>query len=325
MGSPEDLSTPKISDGRKVLHLRAERAFGLEALNVRLSVRSNSYRQGASGVSQPLPHPSIGRTPGTMQTTARGVALTPQGDAARPATVLAGSAGPMSSPGLAGGTSRETFSMPVLLEHDRTPFPDPMLSLEQKLSVLQELDASQVKTCRKCNLCQTRTNTVFGEGDAGASLMFIGEGPGGEEDASGRPFVGRAGQLLEKMIVAMGLDRSKVYIANMVKCRAYHTDPAPKDRPPTSEEVAACWPYLQKQIEIIRPRVIVTLGLPASQFILSSKLAMGKMRGKWADFRGIKVMPTYHPSYVLRNYTDETRAMVWSDLQQVMTELGLRR
>jgi uracil-DNA glycosylase len=222
------------------------------------------------------------------------------------------------------GQSPTTLPVAVELLRDE-PFTSPMLPRERKLVVLKELDDLQVKPCRKCGLCQTRTQTVFGEGDADARVMFIGEGPGGEEDASGRPFVGRAGQLLEKMINAMGLSREQVFIANIVKCRAYHVEPSPKDRPPSPQEVAACSPYLLRQIEIIRPAVIVTLGLPSSQFLLGSKLAMGKMRGNWTEFRGLKVMPTYHPAYVLRNYTDETRALVWGDLQKVMVELGLKR
>ena len=147
--------------------------------------------------------------------------------------------------------------------------------------------------------------------------MFIGEGPGESEDETGRPFVGRAGQLLSKMITAMGLTREQVYIANVVKCRP------PGNRTPAAEEVAACTPYLVKQIQTIRPKVIVTLGLPATQYILSVSKPMRDLRGTWHEWHGIKVMPTYHPSYVLRSYTPEVRGTVWGDLQKVMEELGL--
>jgi len=188
---------------------------------------------------------------------------------------------------------------------------------EQKIPLLAELDAKQVKPCTRCRLCETRTNTVFGEGDPDAKIFFIGEGPGENEDIQGRPFVGRAGELLNKMIAGMGLRREQVFIANIVKCRP------PDNRVPAPDEVATCTPYLIRQLEIIHPKVIVTLGLPASKYMLESRLAMGKMRGQWHNWRGIKLMPTFHPAYLLRSYTEENRAAVWSDLKQVMAEVGL--
>jgi DNA polymerase len=166
-------------------------------------------------------------------------------------------------------------------------------------------------------LCETRTNTVFGEGNIDTQVFFIGEGPGENEDLSGRPFVGRAGDMLGKWIAAMGLTREQVYIANIVKCRP------PGNRVPAPDEVATCTPYLERQIEIIRPPVIVTLGLPAAKYMLNTKLGMNKIRGTWQNWRGIKLMPIFHPAYVLRAYTTEVRAAVWSDLQQVMKEIGL--
>jgi DNA polymerase len=165
--------------------------------------------------------------------------------------------------------------------------------------------------------------TVFGEGNPSSPIAFIGEGPGRDEDASGRPFVGRAGQKLDEMIRAMGLARQDVYICNVVKCRAFLPGPPAKDRPPSEEEVAACSPYLVRQLEIVRPKVIVTLGLPSTRFLLKSKDSMTRMRGKWHNWRGIKVMPTWHPAYVLRNYTAQTRAEVWDDLKKVMAELKI--
>ncbi len=187
----------------------------------------------------------------------------------------------------------------------------------EKQAQLAAMDAQEVRGCTKCRLCETRTQTVFGEGDANAKIFFIGEGPGENEDLTGRPFVGRAGQLLDKMIVAMGLKREQVYIANIVKCRP------PQNRVPAPDEVATCTPYLERQLGIIRPRVIVTLGRPATAYMLNDpKLTMGRARGHWHQWRGIKLMPTFHPSYVLRSYTPETRRAVWSDLQQVMQEIG---
>ncbi len=179
------------------------------------------------------------------------------------------------------------------------------------------MDDQHVKPCTRCRLSQTRTHTVFGEGDPDASIFFIGEGPGENEDLQGRPFVGRAGELLNKMIVGMGLRREQVYIANIVKCRP------PGNRAPAPDETDACTPYLVGQLEIIRPKVIVTLGLPATRYMLGGKLSMGKMRGQWHDWRGIKLMPTYHPAFLLRAYTEQNRADVWSDLKKVMAEVGL--
>ncbi len=167
---------------------------------------------------------------------------------------------------------------------------------------------------------------VFGEGDPRARLMFIGEAPGADEDRTGRPFVGRAGALLNNMIKAMGLRRQDVYIANVLKVRP------PNNATPTHEERAASAPYLFDQIAAIMPEVIVTLGLPASQVVLGSDMPMGKLRNNWAEFThpdtkrfpglAIPVMPTYHPAYLLRAYTAENRNMVWADLKKAMEKLG---
>jgi len=200
------------------------------------------------------------------------------------------------------------------------PFAAPELSPGEKAEALRQLNESFVRGCTKCALAQTRRNTVFGEGNPDARLMFIGEGPGFTEDQAGRPFIGRAGQKLDEMIRAMGYGRNDVYICNVVKCRAFIAASG-KDRPPLPEEVAACMPYLQRQIEVVRPRVIVTLGLSASQSLLGVKESMSRMRGKWRAWRGMPVMPTFHPSYILRNYTTETRRAVWDDLKQVKQRL----
>jgi uracil-DNA glycosylase family 4 len=177
------------------------------------------------------------------------------------------------------------------------------------------------------NFVTSFTNIVFGDGDPCARLMFVGEAPGEEEDKTGRPFVGRAGQLLDKMIVAMGLRRQDVYIANVLKTRP------PNNATPTLEESRLCAPYLYEQIAIVDPEVIVTLGLPATRTLLGTMEAMGKLRGKWANFnpgglaggKTFAVLPTYHPAYLLRNYTPQERAKVWSDLQMVMERLGLAK
>jgi len=194
----------------------------------------------------------------------------------------------------------------------------PPLVREEKIRLLAQLEEQQVRICRKCRLSETRTQTVFGEGDVDAPIFFIGEGPGETEDKTGRPFVGRAGHLLDQMIVAMGLKREQVYIANIVKCRP------PGNRAPAPDEVETCTPYLVRQIEIVRPRVIVTLGLPAAKYMLNSNSTMGRLRGQWHEWRGIKLMPTFHPAYLLRSYTVENRQAVWSDLQKVMDEIGMK-
>jgi DNA polymerase len=163
--------------------------------------------------------------------------------------------------------------------------------------------------CTRCRLHAGRTNVVFGVGNPRARLMFIGEGPGADEDAQGEPFVGRAGQKLNDMIRAIGLERAQVYIANVVKCRP------PDNRDPKPDEIATCSPFLVGQIEAIRPAVIVTLGSPATRTLLNTKIGITRLRGTWHEYRGLPVMPTYHPAYLLRAYTEENRRKVWEDLK----------
>ena len=163
--------------------------------------------------------------------------------------------------------------------------------------------------CRRCKLCETRTHIVFGVGNPNAKLMFVGEGPGADEDAQGEPFVGRAGQKLNEMIRAIGLTRPDVYIANVVKCRP------PGNRDPEPDEVATCSPFLFRQIETIGPEVIVALGSPAAKTLLGTKAGITSLRGRWGSFRGIPVMPTFHPAYLLRSYTVENRTKVFEDLK----------
>ena len=173
---------------------------------------------------------------------------------------------------------------------------------------LSEIRA-EIGDCIRCKLHRGRTKIVFGVGSPTADLMFIGEGPGRDEDLQGEPFVGRAGKKLDEMIVAIGLSREQVYIANIVKCRP------PDNRDPERDEVETCSPFLFAQIESIRPRVIVTLGGPATKLLLETRVGITRLRGEWQSFRGIPVMPTFHPAYVLRNYTREIRRQVWEDLK----------
>jgi len=181
-------------------------------------------------------------------------------------------------------------------------------------SSLEELRAA-IGDCRRCKLCAGRTNLVFGVGNRNARLMFVGEGPGRDEDLQGEPFVGRAGQLLTDIITkGMGLKREDVYIANVVKCRP------PENRNPEPDEVAACEPFLKKQIELIHPEIIVGLGKFAVQTLLKSKMPITKLRGQWHSYHGIKLMPTFHPAYLLRNPGD--KKLVWEDIKKVIEALG---
>ena len=181
---------------------------------------------------------------------------------------------------------------------------------------LEEID-KQVLVCKLCQLHKLRTLAVPGEGNRSAELMFIGEGPGRDEDAQGRPFVGRAGQLLRKIIAAMKFREDEVYITNIVKCRP------PDNRVPHREEEEACSPYLIRQIELIRPRVIVTLGKTPTDYFVPGREGMTARRGNFGDYRGIPIMPTFHPSYLVRNEGNrELKRMVWEDMQKVMALLG---
>jgi uracil-DNA glycosylase family 4 len=169
--------------------------------------------------------------------------------------------------------------------------------------------------CKRCKLHKKRKHIVFADGNPNADLVFVGEGPGADEDATGIPFVGRAGKLLTQMIEAMGLQRKDVYICNVVKCRP------PENRQPEPDEVTTCSPYLVRQLEVVNPKVIVCLGATAAQTILETTQGISRFRGQWQDFRGKKLLATYHPAYLLRN--PAAKADVWKDLQKVMAELGL--
>ena len=180
-----------------------------------------------------------------------------------------------------------------------------------------ELDrvALEVASCTACKLCERRNRAVPGEGALDPPILFIGEGPGADEDASGRPFVGRAGQLLDKMIAAIQLERRQVYIANIVKCRP------PENRQPEPDEVRACAGYLERQIAALRPRLICTLGLPATRALLPDVRAISAVRGREFTYGGVPLVPTFHPAYLLRNPAAKPQA--WEDLQLVARKLGI--
>ena len=174
--------------------------------------------------------------------------------------------------------------------------------------------AASAAGCALCRLSEQRKTVVFGEGDPDAGVMFVGEGPGAEEDRTGRPFVGQAGKLLDRMIFAMGFDREQVYIANVVKCRP------PGNRDPKEDEVAACAAYLDRQIDLIQPKVIIALGKPASRRLTGTNKPMGALRGRWSSYRGIPLMPTFHSAYLLRN--PKAKREVWEDLKLVVRRLA---
>lgn len=190
------------------------------------------------------------------------------------------------------------------------PFVDqPVLAGQAALAAVREA----LGDCRRCDLCLKRNQIVFGDGHPDADLMFIGEGPGETEDLRGLPFVGRAGELLTQMIEkGLGIARSDVYICNIVKCRP------PQNRTPLPPEVAACRPFLDGQIDAVKPKVIVTLGKPAASLLLDRDIAITRVRGIWQEYRGIPLMPTLHPAYLLRQYTPENRRLVWEDLKAAL-------
>ena len=192
---------------------------------------------------------------------------------------------------------------------------------QSKAQLLEDLCNNTIGNCRRCKLHTTRNTIVFGEGNPEASVMFIGEGPGKDEDAQGRPFVGKAGQLLTAVIEkGMKLKRSDVYIANVVKCRPTVNMELKRDRPPDDEEIAACGPFLKRQIEIINPKVIVTLGNPSTKFLVNPKEGITKVHGVWHLYNNIPVMPTFHPSYILRNGGDSSplKRLLWEDIKKVI-------
>jgi uracil-DNA glycosylase family 4 len=184
----------------------------------------------------------------------------------------------------------------------------------QTVQTLEELRA-EIGDCRRCKLCQGRTQIVFGVGNPQAELVFVGEGPGRDEDLQGEPFVGRAGRLLTEIITkGMKMRREDVYICNVVKCRP------PENRNPEPDEIAACEPFLIRQLELIKPQWIVALGAFAAQTLLKTKTPISRLRGNWYTYKGIKLMPTLHPAYLLRNPAD--KRLVWQDIQAVLREMG---
>ena len=208
---------------------------------------------------------------------------------------------------------RQVSQIPVFGRRDETRAIAQLTGAEGEPSrQLAELE-QQLAGCSRCRLCEGRRNVVFGAGDPSADLVFVGEAPGADEDRQGEPFVGAAGQLLTRMIVAMGLSREDVYICNIVKCRP------PRNRNPLPDEVDTCRPFLDRQLAAISPRLIVALGTVAAKCLLQTDVGITQLRGRWHRYKGLPVMPTFHPAYILRNAS--AKRPVWTDLQLVMSEL----
>lgn len=230
---------------------------------------------------------------------------------------------------LAGGQNQRLTAAGVPASHNlpaRAPFKAPVLPVVQVPSLFEAVERVEGDTleriredigdCTRCRLHKHRTKIVFGVGNPKAELVFVGEGPGHDEDIQGIPFVGRAGQLLTQMIDAMGLRRDDVYICNVIKCRP------PENRTPEKDEIATCSPFLLRQLAVIHPKVIVCLGNVAAQTLLSTHKSISHFRGQWFDYRGARLMATYHPAYLLRN--PNAKGEVWNDLKKVLGVLGLK-
>ncbi|MBI2679199.1 MAG: uracil-DNA glycosylase [Candidatus Koribacter versatilis] len=215
------------------------------------------------------------------------------------------------SAGGAGGDGLSAVSTEECRDSAVLPVLNTTIDVEAELRAIRE----DIGDCTRCGLHKGRKNIVFGVGNPHAELMFVGEGPGADEDAKGEPFVGRAGQLLNKMIEAMGVQRADVYIANVVKCRP------PDNRTPERDEMETCSPFLYRQIAAIQPKVIVALGATATKALLNVNEPMSALRGRWHAFRGTKLIATYHPAYLLRDPRQKGEA--WKDLQMAMKELAL--
>jgi uracil-DNA glycosylase family 4 len=208
------------------------------------------------------------------------------------------------------------FASKLVSLDDLAPRPEVRVALAGRAAALRTIQ-EEIGDCTRCPLAYAgRRNIVFGDGDAGARVMFVGEGPGADEDASGVPFVGKAGQLLNNMIQAMGLKREEVYIANIVKCRP------PANRAPEPIEANTCTQFLVRQMDVVQPQVVVALGATAAMYLLGVKQSLASLRGVWHSCRGAKLAVTYHPAFLLRD--PRMKGEAWKDLQMVMAEMGLK-
>lgn len=296
---------PGVSDSYRQLldatvqHLESLQSRGVRHVNVApATLRALGQPPARRPASVPAPVPAS--TPPAAPVSAPRIAP-PVAAAARPAPAFVPTVAVPSTPNSSG----------------------PVLSPELKLAAIAEL-RQRALACTRCpHLVAARHTVVFGVGNPDTDLMFVGEAPGADEDLAGEPFVGKAGQLLTKIIQATGRSRESVYIANILKCRPDTPGQSAGNRKPTSEEMATCIPYLHEQIDLIRPRVLVALGATAVEGLLGKTVGITRLRGQWQTYRGIPLMPTYHPAYLLRNQAMSEKRKVWEDMLQVMERLGL--
>jgi len=286
-----------------------------ELLRLAAELRVHAEWQLATGATGSLAGERRSARPAAKSSGAHGAAASspPPG---RGANLQASNVHPPSAANLTAGASSAAGASPAAMAPaGRSPIVALPLSPEREAASLRLVALSEeVKTCTKCALYAGRTQTVFARGDPAAELCFVGEGPGADEDAAGFPFVGKAGQLLDRMIAAMGYLRDDVYVCNIVKCRP------PNNRKPEPDEMGKCMPYLREQLELVAPKVIVALGATAVEGLLGAGGGITRLRGQWKLYRAIPVMPTFHPAYLLRS--PEAKREVWSDLQAVLKQLG---
>jgi len=278
---------------------------GLKARGVRqVAVNGETLRALAvSGASR-----TKSKTPSTDRAVAPARSVSPRAAPASPAII------PMPPPVRPVQASAKQRTVPPTVSVPRDP---------AKVAAMAELQR-RAATCVKCpNLAAARKSVVFGVGNIDAELMFVGEAPGADEDEQGEPFVGKAGQLLTKIIETMGLQRSDVYIGNILKCRPDTPGQSAGNRKPTAAEMETCIPYLHEQIDLIKPKILVALGATAVEGLLGKTIGITKLRGTWKTYRGIPLMPTYHPAYLLRNQSLSEKRRVWEDMLQVMEKLSM--
>lgn len=275
----------------------------------RASVGKNLNRSGSPTFSEPS---DKARSRNSPQDFSRAEVVEKKEKNSRPEPVASKSAGPAEKTPKAAPSGR--ISSPF------TGAPLNGSELTEAFQLLQE----EAMQCQKCpHLADSRRNVVFGVGNINADLMFVGEAPGMDEDKQGEPFVGKAGQLLTKIIEAMGLSREDVYIGNALKCRPDTPGQAYGNRKPAPDEIANCLPFIEKQIELIRPKALVALGASAVEALFGEKVYITRIRGQRREYRGIPLMPTFHPSYLLRNSSHAVKRLVWEDMLQVMEILGM--
>jgi uracil-DNA glycosylase len=309
-------SAGKHSRSETWLHYADELGLGPFCLDRPVQTAASNLASGVLGAL----HPEQSRRASSVSQTVGTLRETPALTSASPGPASSGFEGAPRSVSQSVGASRQT-SAPELKSTKPSGFTPQTVGaslFEERIEndSLERIREDITPTCARCKLHKARKQIVFGVGNPKAQLVFVGEGPGRDEDEQGEPFVGRAGKLLTDMIAAMGLRRQDVYICNVVKCRP------PENRLPEKDEIATCSPFLARQLAVINPKVICCLGACSAQTLLNTNQGISRFRGEWFDYRGAKLIATYHPAYLLRN--PAAKAEVWKDLQKVMALLGLQ-